>query len=105
MNTLLVFDSAALPTLRLSKVTVGMADCGRRPIAFLEQNGVFTRTFVSNPTDGTVSVLDGDERVLETVNVSAQPVPALHFYSDEGRLLGRDAIVPIERGAKTGVFA
>ncbi|MDX1252891.1 MAG: hypothetical protein IDH49_11700 [Gammaproteobacteria bacterium] len=89
MNTLLVFDSAALPTLRLSKeVTVGMADCGRRPIAFLEQNGVFTRTFVSNPTDGTVSVLDGDERVLETVTVSAQPVPALHFYSDEGRLLG-----------------
>lgn len=89
MNTLLVFDSAALPVLRLSKeITVGMADCGRRPIAFLEQDGVFARIFVSNPTDGTVSVLDGDEQALETVTVSARAVPALHFYSDEGRLLG-----------------
>lgn len=89
MNTLLVFDSSALPMLRLSKeVAVGVADCGRRPIAFLEQDGVFTRTFVSNPTEGTLSVLDGDDQVLETVAVSTQPVPALHFYSDEGRLLG-----------------
>ena len=76
--------------LRLIKeIKVGVAECGRRPIGFVEQGGKFARIFISNPTDGTVSVLDGEnERVLETIKLTDKPVPALHFYMEEWRLLG-----------------
>lgn len=89
-DLLLVFDASALPKLSLlKKVQVGVADCGRRPIGFLEQDGVFKRIFVSNPSDGTVTVLDGgNEHVLETVKATDAAVPALHFYTEEWRLLG-----------------
>ncbi len=80
----------ASPVLPLIKeVKVGVAECGRRPIGFIEQNGKFVRIFISNPTDGTVSVLDGqNERVLETIRLTDKPVPALHFYTEEWRLFG-----------------
>ncbi len=89
-DILLVFDASVLPALSLIKeVKVGVAECGRRPIGFVEQGGKFTRIFISNPTDGTVTVLDGqDERVLETVKVTDKAVPALHFYTEEWRLWG-----------------
>jgi hypothetical protein len=78
------------PALRLIKeIKVGIAECGRRPIGFVEQDGKFARIFISNPTDGTVTVLNGqDERVLETVKITDKPVPALHFYTEEWRLFG-----------------
>ena len=89
-DILLVFDASALPALPLIKeVKVGVAECGRRPIGFVEQHEKFPRIFISNPTDGTVSVLDGEnERVLETVKLTDKPVPALHFYTEEWRLFG-----------------
>ena len=89
-DILLVFDTSALPALPLIKeVQVGVAECGRRPIGFVEQGGKFARIFISNPTDGTVTVLDGqDEHVLETVKVTDKAVPALHFYTEEWRLFG-----------------
>ncbi len=89
-DILLVFDTSALPVLSLIKeVKVGVAECGRRPIGFLEHNGTFKRIFISNPTDGTVTVLDGQhEQVLETVTVTGKAVPALHFYTQEWRLFG-----------------
>ncbi len=89
-DILLVFDASALPALSLIKeVKVGVAECGRRPIGFVEQGGKFARIFISNPTDGTVTVLDGEkERVLETVKLTDKPVPALHFYTEEWRLFG-----------------
>lgn len=89
-DVLLVFDASALPALPLIKeIKVGVAECGRRPIGFVEQGGKFARIFISNPTDGTVSVLDGEnERVLETIKLTDKPVPALHFYTEEWRLFG-----------------
>jgi len=89
-DILLVFDALALPELPMIKeVKVGVAECGRRPIGFVEQGGKFARIFISNPTDGTVSVLDGqDERVLETIKLTDKQVPALHFYTEEWRLFG-----------------
>ncbi len=89
-DILLVFDASTLPALPLIKeIKVGVAECGRRPIGFVEQGGKFARIFISNPTDATVSVLDGEnERVLETIKLTDKPVPALHFYTEEWRLFG-----------------
>ena len=85
-----MFDALALPELPMIKeVKVGVAECCRRPIGFVEQGGKFARIFISNPTDGTVSVLDGEnEHLLETVKLTDKPVPALHFYTEEWRLFG-----------------
>ncbi len=71
IDRLLVFDSSALPRLEpIAEVTIGRADCGRRPLGYLaDENGAVERLFLPNPTDGTLSVLDGDFEVLETVEL------------------------------------
>lgn len=87
-SVVLVYDSSALPELRLvQELAVGLADCSRRPIAFLRQGQAIERIFVPNPTDGTLSILDGGGASLETVRVSEQPVMELNFS-----LLGADNI-------------
>lgn len=79
-SSVLVYDSSDLPNLRLvQELAVGLADCGRRPIAFLRREQAIERIFVPNPTDGTLSVLDGAGGLMETVRVSAQPVTELNF--------------------------
>ncbi|MCC6206894.1 MAG: hypothetical protein IT488_01895 [Gammaproteobacteria bacterium] len=79
-SSVLVYDSSALPNLRLvQEITVGLADCGRRPIAFLRRQQSVERIFVPNPTDGTLSILDGVGALMETVRVSEQPVTELNF--------------------------
>jgi len=86
--TVLVFDSSALPELRpLPELAVGLADCGRRPISFLRNGQTVERIFVPNPTDGTLSILDGAGTSLETVRVSEQAIAELNFS-----LLGADNI-------------
>ncbi len=71
IDRLLVFDSSALPRLEpLAEVAIGRADCGRRPLGYLaDEAGAVVRLFLPNPTDGTLSVLDGDFQVLETVEL------------------------------------
>jgi DNA-binding beta-propeller fold protein YncE len=87
-STVLVYDASALPGLRLAQeITVGLADCSRRPIAFLRQKQAIERIFVPNPTDGTLSILDGAGIPLEAVRVSEQPITELNFS-----LLGADNI-------------
>jgi DNA-binding beta-propeller fold protein YncE len=87
-STVLVYEASALPELRLAQeLPVGLADCGRRPIAFLRQQQAIERIFVPNPTDGTLSVLDGAGVLLEAVRVSEQPIGELNFS-----LLGADNI-------------
>ena len=82
-----IFDSIALPSLVLLKeVVVGLADCGRRPIAFAHEAG---RVFVPNPTDGTITVLDaGSDGIVETVTVAEQPVEELNFSFWDGSTTG-----------------
>lgn len=80
-DTVLIYDTSRLPEIALIKeVEVGVADCGRRPLAFLTHDGAAHRVFVPNPTDGTVSVLDAElDIVLDTVRVSDEPVQELNF--------------------------
>jgi len=89
LNSLLVFDSSALPELRLIKeVQVGNADCGRRPIAFIVQEKA-TWIFVPNPTDGTLSILDGaTDTVLETVKIGGSHLTEVNFSFWKGLSYG-----------------
>ncbi len=66
IDTVLVYDAQALPELKLiNKLKVGLADCGRRPLAFA---GGYV--FIPNPSDGTMSVLDSkSDEILTTVKV------------------------------------
>jgi DNA-binding beta-propeller fold protein YncE len=87
-STVLVYDTSVLPELRLvQELAVGLADCSRRPIAFLRQKQAIERIFVPNPSDGTLSILDGAGVLLETVCLSRSPVTELNFS-----LLGADGI-------------
>ena len=81
LDRLLVFDSSALPKLTLIKdVQVGDADCGRRPIAFLHIDGEDGLVFVPNPTDGSVTVLDGtNDSVIETVALGTRAAEDFNF--------------------------
>ena len=76
-----VYDTSALPKISLIKeVRVGEADCSRRPIAFLRNDAVAHRIFVPNPSEGTLSILDGaHDSVLETVRISRKPVKEVNF--------------------------
>jgi DNA-binding beta-propeller fold protein YncE len=89
LDTLLVFDSSALPELRLIKeVKVGRADCGRRPIAFItgDRGGW---TFVPNPSDGTLSILDGaSDSVVETVTLGPANLTEINFSFWKGLSYG-----------------
>ena len=80
MSVLQIYDTSALPAFSLLKeVEVGVADCGRRPIAFASDDGELKRVFIPNPTDGTVTVLDGDDNVLDTVKVSEGNAKDVNF--------------------------
>ena len=76
-----VYDTSALPKISLIKeIRVGEADCGRRPIAFLRNGAVAHRIFVPNPSEGTLSILDGaHDTVLETVRISQKAVKEVNF--------------------------
>jgi len=86
-DTLLVYDATALPELKLLReVKVGVADCGRRPIAF-DNDAQFV--FVPNPTDASVSILDAaDDRVLATVSIGEQAADEINFSFWAGDIYG-----------------
>lgn len=71
MDLLQVYDASTLPELKLIKeVKVGVADCGRRPLGYTTADEAPDRLFIPNPTDGTLTVLDGaTDEVLETVDI------------------------------------
>lgn len=89
VDKVLVYDATALPRLeRVGEIQVGVADCGRRPIAFLSTGGATRLIFVPNPSDGTLSIISGaDDRPIETVRLSDRPVTELNFS-----LLGAETI-------------
>ena len=81
LDSLLVFDTSALPAIKLIKeVRVGRADCGRRPIAFLDQGKDGVWVFVPNTSDGTLSVVDGvSDTVTETVEIGKPNLVEVNF--------------------------
>ena len=80
LAALLVFDSSALPALKLVKeVAVGTADCGRRPFAFYDQDGAQS-VLIPNPSDGTLSILDGsNDTVVDTITLNSEPIDEVNF--------------------------
>jgi len=90
IDAVLLFDTSKLPQITLLKeIQVGIADCGRRPIAFLESNDKTVLVFVPNPTDSTITVLSGaDESVVDTVTVGNGPITELSFSFWDGGITG-----------------
>ncbi|MDH5301280.1 MAG: hypothetical protein OEW58_07965 [Gammaproteobacteria bacterium] len=65
-----VYDTSKLPAIQLQKtLQVGKASCGRRPIAFAHQGTQISHVFIPNPTDGTLSIFDGNDVLLDTVTI------------------------------------
>jgi len=65
-----VYDTSALPNMPLlTEIKVGQAQCGSRSADILmQQDGRAPYVFVTNPTDGSVSVIDATSNtVIETV--------------------------------------
>jgi len=89
-NVIQVYDTSALPALRLIReITVGHADCSRRPIAFVEQNGQVQTVLIPNPTDGSLTLLGGaDDEVMDTIKISDGPVGEFSFSLWDGRISG-----------------
>jgi YVTN family beta-propeller protein len=87
IDSLLVYDASKLPELTLLReVKVGVADCGRRPIAF-DAQGQFV--FIPNPTDATVSILDSvTDTVIDTVSVGDGPATEVNFSFWRGDVYG-----------------
>jgi len=87
IDTLYVYDAEVLPELKLLReVKVGVADCGRRPIAFDEQ-GQFV--FIPNPTDATVTIIDSvNDTVVDTVAVGDGPTSEINFSFWRGDVFG-----------------
>ncbi len=85
-----IYDTSALPALRLIReVTVGRADCSRRPIAFIEQDGQVQTVLIPNPTDGSLSLFDSaGEAVTDTLEISNGPVSEFSFCLWDGQISG-----------------
>lgn len=91
IDVLQVYDAHALPELRLLReIQVGPADCGRRPIGFIDRtDGKGTIVLVPNPSAGTLSLLDGEEDLLiETVTLCERPVREFNFSFWNGVVSG-----------------
>ena len=90
LDTLLVYDTSTLPAIKLIKeVRVGRADCGRRPIAFIDQGEHGVWVFVPNTSDGTLSILDGaSDNVLETVKIGKENLVEVNFSFWKGLTYG-----------------
>jgi len=90
MDLLQVYDTSALPEIKLLKeVKVGVADCGRRPLAYIASNDGPDRLFIPNPTDGTLTVLDGaSDEVLETIDIDDGDANEISFSFWDGEVFG-----------------
>ena len=90
MDLLQVYDTSALPEIKLVKeVKVGVADCGRRPLAYIASNDGPDRLFIPNPTDGTLTVLDGaTDEVLETIDIDDGDANEISFSFWDGEVFG-----------------
>ena len=80
-NIVQVYDSSKLPALTLIK-EIALENCtsGRRPIAFLEQNGTAPLIFVPNPDQGSLAVIDADNHeVIETITIGKGEMKEFSF--------------------------
>lgn len=88
-DTLYVYDTTKLPALELIReIKVGKADCGRRSICFLRDGDQAPYVFVSNPTEGTVTILDGNDNIVDTVTIGEAGANETAFSYWDGRFYG-----------------
>jgi len=90
MDLLQVYDTSKLPAITLVKeVKVGVADCGRRPLAYIASPAGPDRLFIPDPTDGTLTVLDGaTDEVLETIDIDDGGANEINFSFWSGEIFG-----------------
>lgn len=76
-----IYDTSALPKLTLIKeVKLEPTDSGRRPIAFQENPDAAPYVFIPNPTQGTLSILDGEtDEVINTVEIGDSNIEEFSF--------------------------
>jgi DNA-binding beta-propeller fold protein YncE len=81
MDKVLVYDTRNLPEISLFKeLDVGIADCGRRPVAYTENNGQTQWVFIPNPTDGTLTIIDGlTDTVADTLTLGEGNIQEVLF--------------------------
>lgn len=88
-DVVLIFDARQLPKLPLvQEVKVGVAANGRRPHAFLRDEKGYRYAFIPNPTDGTVSILDAEHHVLDTVTIAEESASELAIELWQKNLYG-----------------
>jgi len=81
-DLLQVYDATRFPRLELIReIEIGVADCGRRPIGFLANaTGAAQRVFVPNPSEGTLTILAGeDDSPQVTLKISDRPIKEFSF--------------------------
>lgn len=80
-NVVQVYDSAQLPELRLlAEIEVEQCLAGRRPIAFLQQDGETPLILIPNPTQGSLTVADGNSHeVIETISLTGKGIEEFSF--------------------------
>lgn len=87
-NVIYVYDATALPQLHLiQEITVGHAHCSRRPLAYVDE-GTPTFTYFPNPTEGTLSIVNCADQVVETVKIGAENAEEVTFSYWEGKFGG-----------------
>ncbi len=81
INKVLIYDTSNLPHIHLTKeLDVGLADCGRRALAYTEKDQNMEWVFIPNPTDGTLSIINGaTDSLVDTVTLGAGHIKEVLF--------------------------
>lgn len=79
-NVIQVFDTIGLPALTaIKEITVG-STAGGRSIGLFEHGGAASHLFVTNSSDGTVSVIDAKtDTLIDTIDIGGTPTGLLVF--------------------------
>jgi len=90
IDSVFVYDVSTISDLKcIKKITVGVADCGRRPLAFYSEDDSKSYLFIPNPTDGTVSVIDvSTDLVIESPKVFSALSNEVNFSFWRGDIYG-----------------
>lgn len=88
-NIVNVYDATQLPQLPLLEtITVGDADCGRRPLAFTLRSASPV-VFIPNPTEGTLSLIDNESlQVIDTIKIAINGGKEFNFSLWEDSIYG-----------------
>ncbi len=89
-NLLYIFDTTRLPAMSVSHVIeVGQCDCGRRPIAFVDDGSGSWFVLVPNLTEGTLTIFNGDtDDIISTLVIGNKNATEFSFSFWEAHIYG-----------------